>query len=326
MGKLSRPRRGSLQYYPRKRALKFTHKINFSPIKSSSDSAFLGFLTYKAGMATVLAKDKTDKSLTANKKVSVPVTILEAPAMKIFSVRFLKHNKPIKDIIVSNERELKRKTKVPKSLSDFGKSLPKEEDYEDIQVIAYSLAKQTSIKKTPDLIELALSGSDKKAKLEHIKSLIGKEISLSDFLKSLDSEKNLLDVRGVTKGKGFSGPVKRFGITLRNHKSEKGVRKVGSIAPWHPARVTFRTPIAGQLGLFSRISFNHKILTSGNISENDINPKHGFKKYGKIKTSYIIVKGSVPGPNKRAVIITPAQRATKYRSKRKLEFQELITK
>tara|TARA_Y100000310_G_scaffold332610_1_gene408531 strand:- start:513 stop:1244 length:732 start_codon:yes stop_codon:yes gene_type:complete len=243
--------------------------------------------------------------------------------MKIFSVRFYKHSKPIKDFIVSNDKELKRKTNVSKTVSKLDK-VP--EDYDDIRIIAYSLPNQTSVKKTPDLIELAVSGDDKDAKLEFIKSHIGKELPLSDFLKSIDPEVNLLDVRGITKGKGFSGPVKRFGITLRFHKSEKGVRKVGSIAPWHPARVTFRTPMPGQLGMFSRISYNHKLINSSNISESDINPSHGFKNYGKIKTSYLLIKGSVPGPAKRAVVITPPIRPTKFRSKRRLEFVQLITK
>ncbi len=323
MAKLSRPRKGSLQFYPRKRAAKFVHSVNWKPISSNSQDSLLGFITYKVGMATAIVKDLTDKSPTAKKKIVLPVTILEAPAVKIFSVRFYKFNKPIKDIIVSNDKELKRKLKLSKSPHDLSK-IP--QNYDDIKILIYSLPKQTSVKKTPDFIEIAISGKDKEQKLNFIKSQINKEIPVFEFLKSIDKESNLLDVRGVTKGKGFSGPVKRFGVNLRHHKSEKGVRKVGSLGPWHPARVTFRTPIAGQLGLFSRISYNHKLINSSLISEKDINPIHGFKNYGKIRTSYIILKGSVPGPAKRAVILTPSFRATKYHSKKKLEFLELITK
>src|SRR3989344_1967273 len=98
--------------------------------------------------------------------------------------------------------------------------------------------------------------------MEFVKSLIGKELTLENF--ALGS---LIDVRGITKGKGTQGPVKRFGITLRFHKSEKGVRKVGSIGPWHPARVTFRTPMAGQQGYFSRIIYNLKNLSLKKISD-----------------------------------------------------------
>ena len=172
------------------------------------------------------------------------------------------------------------------------------------------------MKKKPDLIELAISGDNK---LDFVRSLISKEISLADFLKH-----ELIDARGITKGKGLQGPVKRFGISLKSHKSEKGVRNPGSIGPWHPARVTFRTPMAGQLGLFSRVINNLNVISSGTISEKDINPSGGFKHYGKIKSSYIILRGSVQGPAKKAILITPSFRPSKGTQKKEYEFQELI--
>ncbi|MFH1802608.1 MAG: 50S ribosomal protein L3 [archaeon] len=312
MAKLSRPRRASLQFWPRKRAAKVLPSANWKPI-SSNEEGLLGIIAYKAGMASAVVKDTTEKSRTLNKQITIPVTLLEVPSMKIFSVRFYKNGKVLTEINVSNDKELKKKVKVPKESKKLDK-IP--EGYDDIRVIVYSLPKQTNIKKTPDMIELAIQSDNK---LEFVKNLIGKEITLADFLKS-----KLLDVRGLTKGKGMQGPVKRFGITLRFHKSEKGLRKVGSIAPWHPARVTFRTPMAGQMGYFSRLVYNLNVIASGKISENDVNPKEGFPQYGKIKTSYIILKGSVPGPQKRQILLTPSYRPTKKQSKKKLEFLELV--
>ena len=309
-----RPRRGSLQYYPRKRASKRLHRINFAPIYSEvKEKGLLGFIAYKVGMSTALVKDNTDKVMTSKKQVATPVTILEVPNMKIFSVRFCKNGIAVKDIVVSNDKELKRKLKVPKAPQKL-ENLPA--DYDDIKVIAYSIPKQTSIKKSPDIIELSINADDK---LEYVKSLINKELTIENFAKS-----NLVDVRGITTGKGFQGPVKRFGVKLRFHKSEKGVRKVGSIGPWHPARVTFKTPMAGQLGLFSRITYNLYLLSSGKITEKNINPKEGWKNYGVIKSNYIILKGSVQGPSKRQLVITPAFRPSKLQSKKKLEFLELL--
>ena len=88
---------------------------------------------------------------------------------------------------------------------------------------------------------------------------MNKEIFISDIF-----EKGLLaDARGLTKGKGLVGPVKRFGITLKQHKSEKGRRRPGSLGPWHPARVIFRVPMAGQLGMFKRVIYNNKIIKIG---------------------------------------------------------------
>ena len=134
----------------------------------------------------------------------------------------------------------------------------------------------------------------------------------------------LLDIRGLTIGKGLSGPMKRFGIALKQHKTEKGRRRPGSLGPWHPARVTFHVPMAGQLGMFTRVHYNFNIIGSGTITEKNINPSSGFKHYGNIKSSYLLVHGSVQGPSKRQVLITPAMRATKFQSKKKYEFQEII--
>ena len=130
----------------------------------------------------------------------------------------------------------------------------------------------------------------------------------------------LVDVRGVTKGYGTQGPVRRFGISLKSHKSEKGQRRPGSLAPWHPCRVTFRAPQAGQTGYHSRISYNNLILEVGS---RDINKSGGFPHYGVVKGDYVILSGSVPGPKKRGLVITPAIRPTKFMAKKKFEVVEI---
>jgi len=126
MPNTKRPRRGSLQFYPRKRASKRLPRANWAPV-SQSEQGLLGFIAYKAGMATAIIKDSTDKVLTSKKQLAISVTILEVPNMKIFSVRFYKDGRAIKDIIVSNDKELKRKLKVPKQpsyLLSFQEHLP----------------------------------------------------------------------------------------------------------------------------------------------------------------------------------------------------------
>lgn len=312
MAKLSKPRAGSLQYWPRKRAEKITPSVNWDPINKGKSEGLLGFLAYKVAMGTALVKDMTDKSMTVNKKVYLPVTILEIPHMKLYSVRFYKHGKVLKDVVVSNDPELRRLLKTPKQVQPFAAP----QGYDDIRVLVYSLVKQTTIKKTPDIAEVAIGGSNK---LEFVKNLIGKEIVSKDAFKF-----PLVDIRGLTKGKGLEGAVPRFGITLKSHKSEKGVRRPGSLSPWHPARVTFRTPMAGQLGMFTRVHYNQNVLAQGTIAEKNINPGTGFKNYGKLLSQYIIIKGSVQGPPKRQVLLTPAFRPTKGQAKKKYEFGELV--
>src|SRR3989304_5517813 len=301
-----RPRFGSLQFWPRKRAEKQIPSVNWSVVKGDGKSdSILGFITYKVGMGTALVKDTTDKAMTQGKKIYIPVTVLEAPSMKIYSVRFYKHGKVLKDVVVSADKELKRIILAPKQPKNLEQEVPK--DFEDIRVIAYSIPSQTSVKKTPDLIELAVEAKDK---LAFVKSLVGKEISLKDF-----SKFQLVDLRGLTKGKGLVGPVKRMGISLKSHKSEKGVRRPGTLGPWHPAHTSFRVAQAGQMGMFTRVIYNTKVLSTGTIAEKNINPKSGFPNFGNIKSSYIIIRGSVQGPQKRQILLTPSFRPTKMAAK-----------
>lgn len=307
------PRKGSLQFWPRKRASKFLPRVNWIAISSGKN--LKGFICYKAGMASAYVKDNTPDSMTKGKKISVPVTILECPPMKIFSARFYKNGKVAGEIISENpDKELKRKLKIPKKkaqkIDDF------KEEHDDVRVLCYSQVKKTGIKNTPDLSEIGLAGNLNE-KISFIKEKLGKEISVLDVFEN----NNLVDLRGLTKGKGFSGPVKRFGITLKSHKSEKGRRRPGSLGPWHPARVTFRVPMAGQLGMFTRAVYNNKIIKVGKSEDKkELKNIHNF---GDVKTDYIILRGSVQGPAKRQLLATYPLRETKKQSKKNYEFIEL---
>ncbi len=317
MASLSRPRRGSLQYWPRKRAEKVLPSVNWNKVKEkNSDKKILGVIGYKASMKSAFVKDNTPDSLSKGKRICIPVTIIECPQMKIFSVRFYKKGIVQSEILNTNvEKEIKKRVKTQKK--DM-KKIEDIEDYDDIRLIVYSLVKKTGIKKKPDLTEIALGGNVED-KLNFVKENLNKEISVKDIFEPSE----LIDTRGNTKGKGIQGPVKRFGITLRQHKAEKGQRKVGSIGPWHPARTTFRVPMAGQMGYFSRITYNNKIIFIDSISNQNINPGQGFKKYGNIKTDYVVVAGSIQGPAKRQLILSPSLRPTKKQSKKNYEFIEL---
>jgi len=322
----NRIRKGSLQFYPRVRAKKVVPGVNWKPI-SRDGVGFLGFVGYKVGMVSVLVKDDTPESQTKGKRINVPATILECPAMKIYSVRFYKGNKVLKDVVVTNDKDLKKKIKLSKK--EVKADLDSVKEFDDVRVILYSGVKNTSVdKKKPDMIEIGVSGGNEE-KFNFIKGKIGKEILVNEVFES-----GLVDVHGVTKGFGTQGPVKRFGIALKDHKSEKGRRRPGSLAPWHPARVTFRAPMAGQTGYHTRMNYNNLILdvasaqstpTTGGakINEKDVNKKGGFDHYGVIKNDYIILKGSVPGPAKRGIVITPAIRPSKYLAKKRYEVVEV---
>lgn len=327
MPKIHKPRAGSLQYWPRKKAAKVLPSANFKAIsKKHSNPSLIGFIGYKVGMNTAIVKDLTEHSKTKGKEIILPVTIIECPPMKILSIRFYKNSRVSKEITADNlDKELTGKIKIAKKEKQqkFKEKITEVEkkidEFDDITIICYSVVKKTSIKKTPDIIELGISGNIKE-KFEIIKNLINKEIVVSDVLKT----GQLIDIHGVTKAKGFSGPVKRFGIGLRQHKSEKGVRRPGSLGPWIPAHTSFKAPMAGQLGFFTRIQVNNKIISQGNVNEKNINPKGGFKHYGNIKTNYLIMKGSIQGPKKRPVLLTYSLREKEKTSKQKYELMKLV--
>jgi len=307
------PRKGSLQFWPRKRVSKFLPSVNWKAIDSGKN--LKGFIGYKSGMVSVEVKDNAINSMTKGKLIIIPATIIECPPMKILSVRFYKNGIVAKDVLSEQlDKELMKKIKLPKEKTHKLESL-KTGDYDDVSIIAYSVVKKTNIKKTPDLTELGLAGS-LEGKIEFIKDNLNKEIHVSNVFEN----GQIIDLRGLTKGKGFQGPVKRFGIHLRFHKSEKGVRKVGSIGPWHPARVTFRVPMAGQLGMFTRVQYNQKLISLEKSSEK---PIKNIKNYGDIKTDYAIVAGSVQGPAKRGILMTSPLRITKMQKKKQYEFVEI---
>ena len=67
------PRKGSLQFWPRKRARKLLPRVNWKAIDSGKN--LKGFIAYKAGMASALVKDNTPDSMTKDKQITIPITI-----------------------------------------------------------------------------------------------------------------------------------------------------------------------------------------------------------------------------------------------------------
>ena len=86
MPTIHRPRRGSLAYSPRKKAKKEVTKI-----RSWSDQGSVpkvqGFAGYKVGMTHVILIDNRPNSLTEGMEISVPVTVVESPGMRVLGMR-----------------------------------------------------------------------------------------------------------------------------------------------------------------------------------------------------------------------------------------------
>jgi len=307
MPNIRKPRKGSMQYWPRKRAKKETARVR--SWAKSKEVKILGFAGYKAGMTHVIATENRTKSKSKGEEISLPVTIIECPPIKVAGVRFYKTGyngkEAVSDVLSDKlDKELGRRISMPKK---FKNKIDDVKDYEDLVLLIYTQPKATGIgKKRPELFEVAIGGS-KDEKLAYAKEKIGSEIKVEDVFKEGDQ----VDIHAVTIGKGNQGPVKRFGIALRSHKSEKTIRGPGSLGGWKgQAHVMYRVAYSGQTGYHLRTEYNKQILKIGN-NPDEIKIKGGIPHFGFVKSQFILLKGSLAGPKKRLIRFNMATRPNK---------------
>lgn len=298
MPKAHNPRHGSMAVWPRKRA-----KRPYARIRSwgaAKEAVLLGFAGYKVGMTHLMVIENRGKSPAKGQEVVMPVTVLECPPIKIATARFYKETpygrKLHKEILLKADKELARKRPLPKTSKEAELEKINPDEYADIRVNVYTQPKLIGFKKKPELFEVGLGGQNAE-KLAYIKNNLGKEIKVSQIFK----QGQLVDTIAVTKGKGFQGPVKRFGVAIRHHKSEKTKRGPGSLGGWiSQAHFMYRVAHAGQMGYHTRTEFNKWVVKISDKPE-EINPKGGFIRYGNVKNEYVLIKGSVQGPAKRLI-------------------------
>jgi large subunit ribosomal protein L3 len=300
------PRKGSLQFWPRKVADRIRLRT-----KAKAERGLVGFAGYKVGMVHAMVIDNRAGSLTKGSTISMPLTVIECPALRVFGINFYKkttHGLALSSTFVStkNTKELSRLVSIPKNtkkkLDDY-----KAEDYEDIRLMVYTQPKTAGFgKKRPEMFELGLGGKIND-QLAFAKENLGKELKVMDVLKP----GQLVDAHCLTKAKGFQGPVKRFGVAVRKHKSEKTKRGPGSLGPWcGQGHIMWRVAHAGRMGHHQRTEYNKWVIKIGEKLE-EINPKSGFLNYGVVKNPYLLVCGSVGGPRKSLVIFTNSIRPRK---------------
>lgn len=290
-----------MQYWPRKRASRSYSRLKFWP--NNTNSNLCGFCGYKVGMTHVVAIDNKATSKTKGKEIFYPITLIDCPPIKTLSVRFYKNSKVLTEVISPKiDKDLKRKITLPKNIS---KKIEDVKDFDNIKLVVHTQPKLSKLKKRPEIFEIGLCGT-KDEQLAFAKEKLGKEIDISEVFKPGQQ----IDVCGVTKGKGFQGPVKRFGVSLRTHKSEKSVRNPGSLGPWCGQRhIMYRVAHAGQMGYHQRRDLNKVIIKIDDGKK--FNPKGGFKKYGLLNNNVLMVKGSVMGSSKRLITLIPASRPRK---------------
>ena len=123
---------------------------------------------------------------------------------------------------------------------------------------------------------------------------LGQEIKVDIFA---PGEKT--DVVGISRGKGFSGPMKRHGLSGlgAGHGTEKKHRAPGSIgACATPSRVFKGMPMAGQFGNARTTVLNLEVVRAD------------------AERNLLLVKGAIPGPTGGLVMVRSAVKTPATRS------------
>jgi large subunit ribosomal protein L3 len=305
------PRRSSLGY-KRKRANSGKAHVRGWP-KYSGEPKVLGFPGFKAGMTRVVYREDNQKSHVKGQRIT-PVTVLETPPVVLFGIRSYKTTpyglKIVNDVITNSpNKHLKRNKRFPtfENVEEQLKAMEANLDsVVEIRALLHTQPDLTGIgQKKPEILEIKVGAKSAKDAFTWTKDRLGQELQIEDFTKP----GQFVDVIGITKGKGFQGVVKRHGVTKLSHKTKDGPRKIGSIGPWTPARVKWLIPRYGQLGYFRRTEYNKRVMKLG-VDGSDVTPEGGFVKYGVVKNRYVAIKGSVPGPKNRMVVLRQGMRAS----------------
>jgi large subunit ribosomal protein L3 len=316
--KYSAPRRGSIAFRPRSRAKSLEARIRNWPKLNHDKPALMGFAGFKAGGINIMTVDDREKTPNFGKQLLNPSTVIATPPIRIVGIRGYRdgvNGKRVAFDVYSKDlpKELARKGNIRYKEELLTRAQNNLSSIDDIVATATVLPRVAHLsQKRPFVYEIAVSSNDNQNKFEYIKGLFGKEIRVQDVFQLGQT----VDVIGITRGKGVEGPITRFGVKRKQHKSRKSVRAVGTLGPISPAVVMYTVARQGQRGFHQRTEYNKRILLMSSTNKDNqisINPSGGFKHYGLIKDDYVVLRGSVPGVPKRLVKLRQPIRDTHRR-------------
>jgi len=299
------PRHGSLAYLPRHRAKRLVARIRFWPKIQADTPRLLGFVGYKAGMTHVFKIEDRKRSPNFGREVMAPATILETPPILVCAVRAYTKNlygtQSLSEAWMKDPPDdlekiftLPEEFKTEESLKNIEANLA---EVTKIRVFAITQPKQTSLsKKKPDIAEIEVGGGTIHKQFEYATGLLGKTITSTELFK----DGQFVDIAAISTGKGFQGPVKRWGVTILQAKGRKTKRGVATLGPWNPHHVMYSVPRAGQMGFHQRTEYNKRILKIG-ADGKEVTPKGGFLRYGLVNGSYMMLEGTIAGTEKRPI-------------------------
>ncbi|KAL6477017.1 hypothetical protein MHYP_G00155160 [Metynnis hypsauchen] len=343
--KFHAPRHGHMGFLPHKRSKRHRGKVRSWPKDDPKQPVHLtAFLGYKAGMTHTLREvHRTGMKVTKREEVEA-VTIIETPPLIVVGVvgyiSTLKGLRNFKTIFAEHiSDECKRRfyknwykskkkafTKYCKKWQDDAGKKQLEKDFilmkkycSVIRVIVHSQMRLLPLRqKKAHIMEIQLNGGTIAEKVDWARERLEQPVPVS----SVFYQDEMIDVIGVTKGRGMKGVTSRWHTKKLPRKTHKGLRKVACIGAWHPARVGYTVARAGQKGYHHRTELNKKIYRIGkgvhvqdgkvvrnNASTNydttqkTITPLGGFPRYGEVNNDFVMVKGCVVGAKKRVLTL-----------------------
>merc|ERR1712126_43967 len=305
------------------------------------------FLGYKAGMTHIVREMDRPGSKVNKKEVVEAVTIIETPPMVAIGVvgyidtpRGLRALKTVWAAHIGEEAKRRfyknwsqsKKKAFTKSCTKWADDLGKKEIEKELaqikkycSVIRVIVHTQMKIlrrrQKKAHIMEVQLNGGSIADKVDFARNHFEKELPVT----AVFAKDEMIDIIGVTKGHGFKGVTSRWHTKKLPRKTHKGLRKVACIGAWHPSRVQFTVPRAGQKGYHHRTELNKKIYRIGrgihtrkgkvvknnaatdyDLTDKSITPMGGFPHYGEVNNDFVMIKGCCMGPKKRVITLRKA--------------------
>jgi large subunit ribosomal protein L3 len=280
-------------------------RIRSWPDEDGDQPRLLAHAGFKAGCIRVASIDDRDETPNFGKQLVSLGTVVVTPPITVIGIRgYAKDRYGLDSIFDVYAKDLPKELprlftakSDEKSLERVEKSLGRVSDL--FAIVAVLPRHAGREQKKPYVFEVAVKGGDITKQFAFVKDLLGKEVKVDQvFQKGAD-----VDVAAITKGKGIEGPITRWGVKKKQHKSRKSVRAVGTLGPISPSTIMYTVPRAGQRGFHQRTQYNNRIMIMSNTQNNEfkINPAGGFKHFGLVEGDFVVIRGSIPGTYRRLV-------------------------
>ena len=177
--------------------------------------------------------------------------------------------------------------------------------YEALQ-LGYEDKKESRATK-PEIGHAKKAGSAPKQFIKEVRSdemnyEVGQEVKVDIF-----SAGDMVDVTGISKGKGYTGTIKRYHahMLMESHGTGPTHRHVGSLATTgrNNGRIEKNTPMPGHDGSLKTTNQNLEVIKVD------------------ADKNYMLVKGNVPGPKRGLVMVKTTAKKVKH-----VEPQVLLSK